>query len=458
MGEGTATRDRRLPAPPAREQLRLLTRLFSEPAPVLDELAADYGALVRLGAGPGRIAIIGDPDALSEMFTMPTERFRWDHRVNVIGFIVGPDSMIVSDGDDHKRRRSAVQRAFSRRRLNGWIPMMVDRIDAAVDRAIGDADASDDGVVDLYPVARRMTLDIVVRTLFGSRMAARVDEIGQLFERPQAYLESPAIRQIPHPFPFTRRAGVKADRRAFDALVDAELAVRRAEGRTDPDDLLSVLALDGTLTDAEIRDQIDSLIGAGYHTTTASLSWMFWCAVLEPGCWHELRIEADRAFAVEPWDHGLLSRLDLAGRVMRETLRLHPAGMVGVREAAVDVELAGRVVPAGTIIVWSPYLAGRASSAWSEPLRFDPDRFTDPTADRTQRASGAWAPFGGGARNCIGFALAQMELTLAIARFAQRVDLAATVDEIPAPEGMVVSRPAGGVPMHLRPHVVPSPS
>jgi cytochrome P450 len=426
----------------------MLRRIFREPTTVLDELAAHHGRVVGLGAGPARMAIIGDPDALSELFAMPTDHFRWNHRFNVLGFVVGDESMIVSDGGDHRRRRSAVQSGFSRRRLNGWIPMMVDRVDAAIDRVL--TSTATDGAVDLYPVTRGLTLDVVVRSMFGGGMATRVDEIGELFARPQAYLESPAVRQLPHPFPFTRRARVRADRRAFDAIVDAELADRRRHRVADADDLLSVLALDGTLTDGEIRDQVDSLIGAGYHTTAASLSWMIWCAVLA-GWWERLRTEADDAFGTEPWDHTLLMRLELAGRVMRETLRLHPAGVVGVREAVVDVDVGGYRVPAGSMIIWSPYLAGRDPVAWPDPLRFDPDRFGDPAAERRARASGAWAPFGGGARNCIGFALAQMELTIAIARFAQRLDLAPVEARLPRPVGMVVSRPEGGVPMRIGP-------
>ena len=83
------------------------------------------------------------------------------------------------------------------------------------------------------------------------------------------------------------------------------------------------------------------------------------------------------------------------------------------------------------------------------PLRFDPDRFLAPSDDQKNLADIAWVPFGRGARNCIGFALAQMELTLIVARIAQRLDITSTASEIPPPVGMVVNRPAGGAPMHV---------
>ena len=439
-----------LPAPPRRRQPGLLRRLLSDPAPVLDELAENYGPLVGLGAGPMRMAVIGDPVALREMFAMPTGDFRWGHKFNVLGFVVGDGSMIVSDGADHTRRRAAVQPAFGRRRLNGWIPMIVERTDAAIDRLEAGLDGSE-RVVDLYAFGRSLVLEIVVRAMFGERLAARADEIGGLFERPQAYLESPALRQLPHSFPRTTRAKVRADRNALDAIIDQEIVRLRTHPSSDPLDVLGVLVADGSLSDAEIRDQVVTLIGAGYDTTSASLSWMLWCISHAPGLWPRLRDEADEAFGngdAVPDEH-TLARLDLANRTMRETTRLHPAGVVSPREAARDLSVGGYRIPKGTLILWSAHVAGRDPEAWTDPLRFDPDRFIELTGEQKSLADAAWVPFGRGPRNCIGFALAQMELTLIIARIAQRLDVVSTATELPRPVGMVVNRPAGGAQMRV---------
>ena len=111
----------------------------------------------------------------------------------------------------------------------------------------------------------------------------------------------------------------------------------------------------------------------------------------------------------------------------------------------------GYRIPKGTLVLWSAYLSGRDPSAWTDPLRFDPDRFVDLTDEQRTIADHAWVPFGRGARNCIGFALAQMELTLIISRLAQRLDVHPTQPEMPRPVGMVVNRPSGGTPMHVTP-------
>ena len=211
----------------------------------------------------------------------------------MLGFVVGRESMIVSDGADHRRRRSSVQGAFSRRRLNGWIPMIIDRTDAAMDRLLDDTPGRDGAAIDLYPVGRQLVLEIVVRALFGERLGTRAGELAELFQRSQDYISSPALRQIPHPFPYTARARVRADRRALDAIIDTEIAQRRRQPTGDPLNILEALVVEGALSDSEIRDQTVTLIRAGYDTTAASLASAIWCATLTPGIWEQLRAEAD---------------------------------------------------------------------------------------------------------------------------------------------------------------------
>ena len=203
--------------PSLRRQPALIRQMLVQPQPVLDELAAELGPVFGLGAGPLRMVVLGDPSVVHQLLAMPTSAFRWGHPFNVIGFVTGPTSVIVSDGADWKRRRSPVQAAFSRRRLNRWIPTIVEQTDDAIDALVADLDGGT-REVDLYPVGRRLVLGIVVRTLFGSRMGERADEIGDLMQRPQDYLESPGIRQIPHPFPRTARARVRPTvRRSIDS-------------------------------------------------------------------------------------------------------------------------------------------------------------------------------------------------------------------------------------------------
>ena len=132
-----------------------------------------------------------------------------------------------------RRRRASVQAAFSRRRLNGFIPLVVAQTDQMIDRLVAGLDGTE-RKIDLYPLGREVVLEVVVRSMFGDRLADRASEIGRLFERPQAYLESPAIRQFPHPFPATTRSRVRADRRALDVIIDEQIGALRAESSSGP--------------------------------------------------------------------------------------------------------------------------------------------------------------------------------------------------------------------------------
>lgn len=448
-----------IPRPPRRHQLGLLRRLLRTPESVLDELDGSYGPICGMGAGPLRVVVVGSPSLIHGLLMQPNDRFRAGTPLSPFPFVVGKHTMIASDGAEHRRRRGAVQHAFGRRRLSRWIPMIVERTDAAIDAVLGtDLERA---ATDMYPVGRRLLIEIVVRALFGERLVDRTAEIDARFARSQEYLSSPLYRQIPHPIPFTLRAGVRRDRRALDAMIDTGIADSRAKPAPpdghDGGDVLDALVHHSDLSDAEIRDQVKSLIGAGYDTTASSLAWVLWEATTNPGVWQRLREEADEVLGPHgrhlPVDEKSLASLAFANQVMRESLRLHPASGVGAREAAGDVRVGPYTIPKRTLVLWSPYLAGRHAETWSDPDRFDPDRFIH--VDETQRAlaDAAWVPFGRGPRMCIGFALAQMELTLITARLAQRLNLTPTAPHPPKPVGLIVSQPTGGAVMHVRPRL-----
>jgi enediyne biosynthesis protein E7 len=410
-----------LPRPSRRAQFRLLRGLLQTPESVLDEIVATVGPVCRLGGGPFRLVVLGDPATVRALLLESADRFRWDHPLSPFPFAVGATTMLASDGEDHRRRRGAV---------HDHRDPAVEQTDVAIDRLLAGHSAGEP--VDLAPWGQRLVIGNVVRVLFGERLVDRTAEIEQRFDRIQRHLGAPLWRQAPHPFPFGSRGAVRRDRRALDDLIDGEIAAVRSSVEHDPFDILAALVQRGDLTDEEIRDQVKTLIGAGYDTTASSLAWLVWEASLADGVWGRLREEAAGAFR-DDRDVSLAS-LELAGRVVRETLRLHPGS---------------GIAPSNTIVAWSPYLTGRDPGAWIDPRRFDPERFVG--LDDASRATAdlAWMPFGRGPRSCIGFGLALMQLTLVLARLAQRVDLAPTTRVLPPAEGLVVSRPRGGAPMHV---------
>jgi cytochrome P450 len=430
--------------------MRLMRTLLRDPAPALDELRREYGPVVGLSTWPARMAVVGGPAAIREMFQGGADAYRWGHRFMFgLRFVVGDGSMIVSDGEAHKRRRRAAQGAFSRPRLDDMVPMILRRVDEAIDELA--RSTAPGAEIDLHPFGRHLIIGITLYAFFGPRVAARVDEISALLQSSQDFLEAPAVQQLPQPLSLRRRARVRADRRAIDRIVGEEIELRRRDRGAARDDLLGSLIEDDSLSHDELYDQAMTAMGAGFDTTSATLAWTLVRAGRSPDVWSRLRAEADRMLG-EPGaagqrvssDSATLTGLREARNVVHESLRLHPAGLIALRQAARDVSIGGFTIRSGTLIVWSPYLAGRDENSWTEPLRFDPKRFSDLSADQQAQADQAWVPFGRGPHMCLGFGLAQMELTLAIARLAQRLDVTATSAEIPRPVGLVVNRPTGG--------------
>lgn len=454
-----------LPGPTSiRENLVLTRRLFADPAPVLDECVARYGPTFSFGFGPFETVFVGDPHHMDTVFSQPNESYRWGHFLNFLGFVVGPTSMIVSDGEEHRRRRSAVQPALARRQLDGWIPMIVAETDRMIDDRLQSLLNGADPV-DLYPLGKDLVMGITVKAFFGNGMQDRIHELLSVFDEAQAYLELPALQQIPHRLPRTRRARVRAGRRRFDQLVDDEIARRRRKFQSDqpantPTDLLDAFVeTDSGLTTEEIHDQVNTLIGAGYNTTAATIAWTLVRALNTDGIWSALRAEANNVFgdadgsrragAIGPEQ---FRQLTYASAVVHESLRLHPAGLVGPRQAATDIELDGMTIRNRAMVMWSPYISGRLEETWPDPLQFDPDRYSAVDEDHKKLMDLAWTPFGRGPRRCIGFALAQMEVTLIVARMAQRLDLELLDRTTPKPYGLIVNRPTGGVPVRPTKH------
>jgi cytochrome P450 len=438
--------------------VQALRRLLDDPTTTLDECADTYGPTFSVGVGPMHIVVVGDPVHLTEVFGQPNTSYRWGFAMNVLGFIVGPTSLIVSDGDAHRRRRSAVQPAFARRRLHGWIPMIVSETDVMIDHQLRPA-LERGGIADLYPLGKDLVLAITVRAFFGNGLQHRTAEIGAIFDELQAYLELPGHKQIPHRIPFTQRARARAARHSFDRIVDNEVERRRnheaadaAEAAEGAGDLLDVFVHDteSAMTTEEIHDQVNTLIGAGYNTTAATLAWTIQRALTTSGVWSRLAAEASDAFeSSAPLGADVLANLPYASAVVHEALRLHPAGSFAPRQATTEIAVGDHIITKNAMVLWSPYLAGRNALAWDQPLEFRPDRHLNNSPEEAARMNAAWVPFGRGPRRCIGFGLAQMELTLILARLAMRVDLQAVNPLTPSPHGMVVNRPRGGVPVSM---------
>ena len=199
------------------------------------------------------------------------------------------------------------------------------------------------------------------------------------------------------------------------------------------------------LDPAEIRDQVVTFIVAGHETVASAMTWAWALLARDQDVQDALAGEArtvlgDRAAS---WDD--VERLPYARAVLDETLRLYPPAWLITRRAGEDDEIAGHRIPAGSIVILSPWLLHRHPRVWQEPARFRPERFLTGEVDRE-----AFIPFGAGPRLCIGRDFSYVEGVLMLASLARefRVQLPEG-RSVPRADALVTLRPVGGLPLRV---------
>jgi cytochrome P450 len=201
-----------------------------------------------------------------------------------------------------------------------------------------------------------------------------------------------------------------------------------------------------------LRDEIVTFLMAGHETTAKALTWSTHLLAQHPEVEARVRAEAVAAFdGGEPFTARTLDALGYTWQVIQEVMRLYPPVWLMSRRTSRPLEIGGAVIPAGVLVVVSPYLLHRHPDHWTNPLTFDPDRFAPSIhGDGRAREAGAYMPFGAGARVCIGRLFAEAETTLALARIVSRFSARHAGSPAVEPEALVTLRPKGGMPMTLQ--------
>lgn len=425
-------------------QARVAAHLYRAPALGLLDLHRRYGEVVAFGYGPLRFVALFGPAANRFILAERPELFRWRDATRWLIPIDGETALVVSDGDDHRRRRRLVQPAFATRRIQAAVGTMLEEVDRELDTwRVGQR-------ILLHGALRRPILRTAVRALFGEEFGGRAATLIRELDRAISFVNQPLLRQVRIDLPGTRWHRARRARRRADAIVDAELARRQADQPPEARDLLDVLRGvgatpgDDRLDEGEIRDQVVSLVAAGYDTTSAAAAWTVRALLLTPGEWERTAADVADAVGAGPLDLDALRRASRLDAVVNEALRLWPPGFVSGRGVVGPFEFAGHTIPAGSIVLWSPFVTHRMPGVWPEPDRFLPDRWSDAPRDPY-----AFVPFGGGQRPCLGFAFALLELKVIVARLLQRVTL--EPEPCPAsPAGLVTMYPRHGVPARVR--------
>jgi cytochrome P450 family 135 len=362
----------------------------------LEQCQRRYGDVFRLRLPFfGSVVVISDPDAIR---TVDKEALAARSRTpRAVGDLLGEGTLILVEGELHRRRRRLLTPPFYGEHLAAYEPMVAEAVELYTSRW------SHDQLVSIARFAPRLTLDVIARVLYGisdPRASARFSALARQLMADWAFTTMLPDRAKVESYPGPWRRFART-RRAFHELIQAQINEHRRTGDGTPKTdvcalLMSATDEDGeTLTDAEIRDELLLLSLAGNHTTAISIAW---------------------AFDLITHDAATLARVEdcpddtaFCEAIVRETLRLRPPIDGAIRTLPSDVELCGVTVHAGEVIFPASHLVHHRADMYERPDEFRPERFLNGAAP-----SYAWLAFGGGARRCIGAGLAQLEMRLAI--------------------------------------------
>ncbi len=412
-----------VPFPPGETRFSVArTRRFAkEPLPMLLEAHERFGPIFTLRLFHSNVVFMLGPAANHYITVSHASNFLWreGHFRDLIGLM--GDGLLTIDGEFHRRSRLIMLPAFHREHIVASVEVIVEETTRALEQFAPGA------VVDLYRWTRRLALRVAMRALFGldpdGRAARSIDAAG-LFEQALSFYASEYVLRV-----FRGRlspwARLQAAARKLDTLIYSEIAERRASGRRGQDILSLLLDAEdedgNTLSEVQIRDEVMTLLFAGHDTTTSTVSFMFYELARHPDVVARLLSEQDSELAgsqprAEQLISGQLPELEL---VLDETLRMYPPAWVGPRRAVEAFEFEGHTVPARAFVNYCSWASHQLPDVFPEPEEFRPERFT-PEA-RAELPKGAYVPFGGGSRTCVGMRFGQLEVrtiaTLILSRF-----------------------------------------
>ncbi|MCP2317992.1 pentalenene oxygenase [Nocardia amikacinitolerans] len=431
-------------APGARPLIGHLVPFLKQPFTFLAQLP-EHGDLVKIRLGPKVAVVICDPGLARKVLvddrTFDKGGLFLEREREWLG-----ESVATCTHSTHRHKRRLAQPAFHPKRLADYAHTMTSQIASVVDGWRSGQ------VLDVCPEMFTITSRVFGAAMFSSTLPAGVlhqviSDLTTTFDGTfQRTLLPDAISRVP--IPGTRRYN-HANRRLRTTMNDI-IAERRASG-IDNGDLLSALLTvhdresdaRGTIDD-DVSDAVVTFFVAGTETTSSALAWVLYLLAKHPEVEAQLHAEIDSVLAGRQPDYSDMERLRVATRIVTETLRLYPPAWFFTRIVTAGVRLEPYELPVGSTVALSPYLIHRRADLYDRPDRFDPDRWLP---ERAAASPGAFLPFGGGARKCIGEAFGMTEVVLALVTIASRWRLQTVAGSRVRPPLSVSLVPGG---LHLR--------
>jgi cytochrome P450 len=418
----------------------------------LTRVAAEYGDVVWFRVGPVGVVLLNHPDYIRDVLQTNSRNFVKGRPLHLAKRLLG-EGLLTSEGDFHAHQSRIVQPALHAERIQSYGAVMTDYAER------WSSEWRDGATVDMMREMTSLATTIAGKTLFhwdleaaeAAGIVTALEEATSLFSRASLPFAEWLLKL---PLPSTRRFyRAKAH---LDAAIHNLIAERRRDGR-DRGDVLSMLltaqqaAVDGDrMTDTQVRDQVLTLFLTALDTTSLALTWTWYVLSQHPAEEAELHAELDRVVGHRPPTMDDVERLPYTRMIFLEAMRLYPPIYAMARQALDAFEVGGYTVPAGTLVLMSPYVMQRDRRYYPDPDRFDPRRWDAQAAPKAPKF--AYFPFGGGPRGCIGQSYAMLEGVLIIATLARHWRMRVAPGHAVAFQPLINLRPRYGMPMVLERH------
>jgi len=433
--EQASTTGRKLPPEPSGS----LRELVRDPLLFFLTLTRQYGDVVRYRPAPEPAYLINHPDDIKQVLVLNNHNYTKETYINHMFKSAVADGLLTSEGEVWRQQRRLIQPAFHRQRIANLGGLVIEETGKLLKKWT--EYASKGQAIDIASEMSTLTLSITGKALFGVDLGSRASSVGHAVDMAADLLEKPRHARFKEAFDST------------DRIVYGIIEERR-KSNLDTGDVLSLLltARDEEtgqgLSDQQLRDQVITLLLAGYDTTASAITWTWYLLSQNPSAADKLFAEANRVLAGRLPEYEDLSDMPYSRMVFEEALRYYPPAWILGRKALEDDQLGGYDIPAGTIIAISPYAVHRHKDFWEDPEKFDPERFSPERSER--RHHFAYLPFGAGPRQCIGNNFALMEAGLIIATIAQKFRLQLVPGQTVRPEPIFILRPPRQLMMTLQ--------
>jgi cytochrome P450 len=431
--------------PKGRFLIRNILEFDRDPLNFLLRCRREYGDVVYHGAFGMNFYLFNHPDLIEYVLVTNNRNFIKDRgwRIRPLRKLFG-NGLLTSEGEFWIRQRRLAQPAFHRERIAAYGEVMVE----STERMIGNWRAGE--IRDVHQDMMQLTLEIVVKTLFGADTSVEARDVGAAIEVLAQHFSSQSVYILPLSFlPTPGRIRLERAIKKLDRIIHQIIRMRR-ESREENHDLLSLLLQaqddDGSrMTDQQLRDEVMTLFLAGHETTALTLSWTWYLLAQHPEIERKLVAELKAALNGRPPAVTDLPRLPYAEMIIKESMRLYPPAWIIGREAVSGFEINGYSFPAGAQVSMSPWLMQRDPRYFDQPEEFRPERWAGDQIKQLPKY--AYFPFGGGPRLCIGNSFAMMEAILILATIIQRYHLDLVPDQMVKPMPSITLRPKNGVKM-----------